>query len=450
MKNLGGMPKNDDGIHVCIDVEADPKELEGKENPLNWKYHPTRQLDYISASIEEDGWIGKPTYCANTDRLLDGHGRLKRALERDYKSIPVQVGFWNKEQGDLILAKYDNMGRMASVDANALSSLTEAALKKVKGKKKMEKGDMPKLGLLKDVHSYAQSIIERKTDKINIRHSKRSVKDIIDNITGTDKDHRVTGTDNEEMYDLYLREDIIFPCKGNQFGIPDLLESKIYTDQTDLPTDTFARKNKTLRENWFYCQGSRPFDSERHIKPVGGFLGFFTEDKCFERCYNDSSNYAEQLLHEKWTAIVEPDYSTYWDWPFAKRLWSVYRARWCCRYWQQMGMNIIPMIRRTNDLERDKWLYTSLPRKMPIGMMQVRMYGKITVHDKQYWRNLGASLEFCQEHNGLEFVLLYGNNSFEKYILGRLPSGMKYRFVVPYINRKLNVEGEYKPAQGQA
>ena len=49
------------------------------------------------------------------------------------------------------------------------------------------------------------------------------------------------------------------------------------------------------------------------------------------------------------------------------------RSRWCARYWQQLGMFIIPCIRRTNDIERDKWIYSSLPEETPVGAMQLRM-----------------------------------------------------------------------------
>jgi len=427
------MPVNEDGIHVTIRTTVDPRDIRNNLNKLNWKSHPERQLEYVGDSIKAHGWAGTMLYCANTDRLINGHGRLEICLEQGLTSIPIDVGYWTEEQGNELLATLDTVGNMVSVDAPALISLTEATLKRaMQGKK----AATPQIGLMTDVHSYAQAIIKKSKDRIQIRQSKRSVKKIIGDTKRTRRDERETGSDHDSLYVTELRNDIIFPSAGNQYGIPDLRPSKLYTDTRRLPMDTFDRSGKSLLATNYYCDGSRPFDSISHAKPVGGTLGFFCEDHIFERYYRDPAKNAERLLEEKWGAIVEPDYSTYWDWPFAVRLWSIYRSRWCCRYWQQLGMKIIPLIRRTNDIERDQWMYSSLPPNTSIGFMQIRMGNKKNAGDPNYWSGIGAALDYCQKNIGLQFILFYGGISLEKYIIGKMPEGMKYRMIEPYINKR--------------
>jgi hypothetical protein len=439
LKKLKGMPKNRDGIYTTIRTEVDPQEIKDKVNKKNWKLHPRRQLDYVGGSIKEHGWATIPIYCANTDRLIDGHGRLSISLQKEYKFMPIDVGWWTEDEGDTLLLSLDTSGNMSSVDGNALMSLTEASLKRaLKG----EQTDKPKIGLLSDVHSFAKSIAEKKRDKIAIRPSKKSPKKIIGDNTRVKKDDRESIADHDHLYYKELREDITFPSTGNELGLPDLIRSKLYTAQDYLPVDTFDRSGSSLLSRNYYCEGSRPFDSRNHLKPAGGFLGFFTEDETFEKYYREPARYVERLVDEQWNAVVEPDFSTYWDWPFAKRLWSVYKSRWVARYWQELGINIIPIIRRSNDLERDKWMYDSLP-ETPVGFMQIRMGGKKNSANPSYWAGIGAVLHYVQQNRGLQFVLFYGPSTLEKYILGKIPEGMKYRMVTPFINKRRPPKSEY-------
>lgn len=434
LKKAGEGPTDSDGARVTVRCEASPSELVGKENALNWKKHTQRQLDYVGESIDERGWARNLLYCANTDRILDGHGRLKDAVERDRKSVPVDVGWWTEEEGDELLASLDPTSNMASVDGNALSSLTELNLKR---RLKESKGRASKtVEMMRDINSHANSVAERLRDQIAIRQSKKSVRKIIGDTSKTKRDKRTADTDHHDMYHVELREEVTFPSQSNDLGIPDLLPSKLWTNLDLLPTDTFDRSNNSLLHDFYYCEGSRPFDSDRHQKPEGGFLGFHCEDKLFEKYYKKPAENAERLIDDQWYAIVEPDYSTYWDWPFAKRLWSVFRARWCCRYWQELGQTIIPLIRRSNDLERDTWLYSSLPEKIPVGQMQLRMGGKKNFNDPNYWNGIGAVLDFCVEHNGLEMILFYGGKNLEKYVKGKLPGKLQYRFITPFINKR--------------
>jgi hypothetical protein len=423
------MPKNDDGVPCTVRTEVNPEYLRGHENPLNWKDHTKRQKGYAESSIEEHGWARQLLYCANTDRLIDGHGRLKISLKKQYKSVPIDVGWWTKDQGDVLLASLDTMSNMASVNANALASLTESILKKkLSGKNGTPS---PVTGNIRDVHAFARQIQEDVRDKISIRQSKISegrMKRILENkekksspsIDSSDPNLSESASeDHREMFYTELRSDLIFPSRNNKIGLPDLLPDKLYTNTKKLPTKTFDRSGKSLNSMSYYDQGSRPFDSFNHLKPQGGFLGFFCEDDKFVKYFNKAAYWAENLIDEKWTAIIEPDFSAYWDWPYPVRLWSIYRARWCCRYWQQLGMKIIPLLHRTNNFKTDSWIYSSLPEKTPIMCMQLRMGGRKLSKDPQYWNNIGKVLQLAADKHGLEFILFHAVPDYEKYIIER-------------------------------
>lgn len=426
---------NRDNIQTTCRVDVAPSYLKQFSNILNWKDHPERQMEYLADSIMNNvGWAGAALFCANTERLLNGHGRVKMGCDNKLQSMPCDIGWYTKDQGDEILASLDPSGQMASIDGNALKSLSESVISN-----RMKSKKSPFLSMLRDVHGHAKSVAEDKKKKIGIQKSRRSLNAIIGGKTKVSANNKETGTDNDVLYDRVVREDLIFPSKSNSFGIPDLLESKLYDNLDLLPVNTYDKSGNSLQHDHYYCHGSRPFDSQHHLKPEGGFLGFYCEDKYFEKYYREPARWLNALHDEKWYALIEPDYSTYWDWPLAKRIWSVYRSRWVCRFWQEHGIPVIPILRRTEDIEQDQWLYSSLPEKTPVAAMQLRMGGKKNTSNPKYWNGVGAVLDYAVNNLGLEHVLFHSEESYLKYVLGKIPNGLKYTFVTPYITKRRDI-----------
>ena len=225
LKTQKSPDRNSDGIAVTVRVHVCPKYLLNHSNVLNWKDHPKRQLEYLADQITNNvGWAGAALYCANTDRMLDGHGRAIMSANENLSSMPCDIGWYTKEQGDEILASLDPSGQMSSVDGNALKSLTEAVLSKRKSGKK----DSPILSMFADVHGYAKRIAEEKKDRINIQKSRRSLSKILTGKKSTTPNEKESGSNvSDGLYETIAKDDLIFPSKGNTFGIPDLLESKL-------------------------------------------------------------------------------------------------------------------------------------------------------------------------------------------------------------------------------
>ena len=427
------MVQNANGDAITIRTEVDPKRLEHCFNKKNYKKHTDRQLEYVDDSISDHGWAGQPLYCANTDRLINGNGRVLKAIETNKKVIPIDIGWWTEDDGDELLATLDPTGQMASIDGNALSSLTERIIRRRMGDKTASK----RLDAAKDIHTFANEIAEKRRNRLTIEKSKRSFKKILDERSEAKRDKRETFSDyEEEIYNKELKEDVHFPSSSNEYGIPNLQKKSLYKNAKKLPTSTFCRDGKILKPDWYYCQGSRPFDTNNSIKPEGGFLGFYCEDELYEKYFKFPAKWAEHLIDEQWSAVIEPDFSTYWDWPFAKRLWSVYKSRWLCRYWQRLGIKIIPIIRRTNDFKRDLWLYSSLP-ETTLAFMQLRMGGRKNIEDKQYWNGIAQVLDYMVNERGLKHICFYAGESYEKYVIGKLPPSLTYTMVEPFINKRI-------------
>lgn len=445
-----GMPVIN-GQRVVVRVDAvEVKELIGSENPLNWREHSKRQKEYVQDTIETLGWAQALTYNAVTGHLINGHGRLEIAIQQKYKTLPVDVGAWNEDEERQLLIAIDSTSQMATINANALDSLVQSTLNAVKDKKKNKKDKkslhsaQQQLSMLTDIRQFANEVLERKKSKTAIAKSKKKIEDF--DVDG-DEYHEEVAEEIEEIRELsidtgvtqtILKDRVIFES-SNEWGIPDLLEDMLYTNVKVLPNDTFARlPDVKLTDRMYYCESGRPFDQEHSIKPEGGFLGFFTEDYIFEKYYLKPSKYALILQQENWHAVVEPDYSTYDDHPFAENLWAIYRSRWLCRYWQEIGIKIIPQLYRCAAWERP-WILGTLPEgACEIMFMQIRMGGAKNQEDKKYWAMLGENIKYAKANLGLKHLLLYGSPNLEKIFIG-YSHGVKYTFVESFINKRCEV-----------
>lgn len=92
------------------------------------------------------------------------------------------------------------------------------------------------------------------------------------------------------------------------------------------------------------CQADSliPFNKAKtnYRKDVG--VHFFIDDYQFERVWRSPQLYVEML--RKYRFVCAPDFSLYIDMPLAVKIWNVYRSRLITSYWQQKGLNIVPVL----------------------------------------------------------------------------------------------------------
>lgn len=96
---------------------------EFKANPLNFREHPANQLAGLRGALSEIGWIGVVVENRTTGQLIDGHARIKEALDAGNQSVPYVAVDLSEEQERLALATFDPIGMMAKQKAADLREL---------------------------------------------------------------------------------------------------------------------------------------------------------------------------------------------------------------------------------------------------------------------------------------------------------------------------------------
>ncbi len=417
---------------------VDPKTL--GSNPRNWKKHPHRQRQALNASLDEDGWAGAALYNTNTKRLIDGHMRKEEAIRRGEKSMPVLVGWWTQEQENRILATFDPIGALAETQADALRDLTESVNQQLDDVKGKQKAILKKLTT--DIDNYAMDVaggdapsvlLQRKTDRREYDRA-RQVADENDD------------EDNSSVETTELRDDPVFSSKSNHFGIPDLLPDLLCKE---VPTSVWDRSDDSVKPNAWYCYSAGPGTLPVSDDRDGGFLGFFTEDFRFERAWNDTPAFTEWLRSMDWRGVVQPDFSTYTDWPLPVKLHNLYRSRWCARYFQEAGIPVIPIVQSlgacpgldskghtghtVNSISTAACIH-SLPKKLPVLATEARnSQGK-----EDYWIGWSHLHKYVITVLQPKHLVIYGGLENQKRFMSRLGKVGKTEIVLlsSFISRR--------------
>lgn len=420
---------------------VDPHTIENCLNEKNWKRHPERQKRVIYASITRNGWVKPLVFNKKSNRLIDGHGRLEIALEKGIEEVPVLFGHWSPDQERELLATLDTVGQMAQIDSLALDSLTLEVATSVE--KELEKGDQFANDIMKsviDVNAWGK---EQKLQSPTIKR-RTALRRVGQRRVKVDSRKRVKPKDRKAHLSQIVESDAtIFPT-SNKYGIPNLLPSMLYNEPDILPTHTFDGREESHHTMAWYCYSTR---SMFKTKPIGGFCSFYTDDYRFERMYSRPEMVIPLFNEWNFHAIVEPDFSTYWNWPLVARQWNVYRSRWATRNLQEQGIYVIPTIRRTKQPEEEAaWLYRTLPSPCPFIAINVGMRHTLTPKDRnQLGPIIGNCLEVAIKHTESTHVILYGGADLSKYVDGYLPKGPTYIKVQSYIAaRHRNLDKKFR------
>lgn len=102
-------------------ADVDPRTLE--VNPANWRHHPQAQADALDGVLSEVGVVQSVIVNERSGRIVDGHLRVRLAVERSAPAIPVVYVDLDDAEERLILATLDPLTAMAETDVDALSDL---------------------------------------------------------------------------------------------------------------------------------------------------------------------------------------------------------------------------------------------------------------------------------------------------------------------------------------
>lgn len=92
-------------------------------NPANHRIHSMEQQSAMEAVLNTVGWVGDVIVNQRTGHMIDGHMRVRLALRRDEPTVPVTYVDLSLAEEKVILATYDKLGSMATLDGDKVREL---------------------------------------------------------------------------------------------------------------------------------------------------------------------------------------------------------------------------------------------------------------------------------------------------------------------------------------
>ncbi len=171
-----------------------------------------------------------------------------------------------------------------------------------------------------------------------------------------------------------------------------LLERARYAGEYDLPVLKEEREiprklitfSRALREKHDYHQ----------------WVCFYEDDFLFERIWNSPNKYLPIL--SRFDGIITPDFSVYYDMPFAMQVWNIFRARTIGSWLQQNGIKVIPNIRFGDDRSFDICC-DGISRHSTIAIGSLGC-----IKDKEYRSVFNAGVRHVAEKLKPETIVFYG------------------------------------------
>jgi hypothetical protein len=248
---------------------------------MNPKIHPRTQTDALKGILGEVGWLTGVIVNRTSNRVLDGHDRIKAAMEAGQSTAPVFYVTVPEDQEPYILATFDPVGALAATDSAILDEL----LREVSS-------DDPAV----------QALLAHAAEDAGL-------------YTGGDTD------DGDDPLDALLAQpdtpETLF-SSDNEWGIPTL-DSRLLAGTVTPPVERWGRM-------------------ARHGGVVmPGTWHFYTEDYKFRALLDDPA----PVPNSGAVNAVEVNYSTYTAMPPALALYGIYRKRWLARWWQSRGVRIL-------------------------------------------------------------------------------------------------------------
>jgi hypothetical protein len=199
-----------------------------------------------------------------------------------------------------------------------------------------------------------------------------------------------------------LNTSLLFPS-GNALGIPDLLPAPLAA----IPDYLTPYRTRIRRRDVDLAQ-------------VG--VHFWTDDYRFETVWNRPRKALQALA--RYRVLLAPDFSIYRNWPPVVNQWNIYRGRWCGRFWQAAGFQVIPTV-SWGLPEAWEVCLLGLPRHSVLGTSSIGTDLKDPSQREAFVTGFGAMVERLEP----TAVICYGTVPDELHRLVRIveyPSGSRW------------------------
>lgn len=94
-------------------------------NPLNFRVHTGDQAAALAGAIGTLGWIQRVVVNQRTGHVIDGHLRVRQAMQRGEATVPVVYVDLDEQEERIALATLDPIAAMAGTDDALLAELLE-------------------------------------------------------------------------------------------------------------------------------------------------------------------------------------------------------------------------------------------------------------------------------------------------------------------------------------
>ena len=197
-------------------------------------------------------------------------------------------------------------------------------------------------------------------NKISNDWDKEKLAELLEDLQSTDIDMTVTGFDSAEL-DAVLNLD--------QVGEDD--EDAYYGDDREKTYNAYHLHEydnertagfyqlPTLKACHYVPESLIGFDTRKMYSdpPEGMGVHFFIDDYKFEGMWSRMHENIESL--KRFSCVVMPDFSTYWDMPMAMKIWNLYRMRLVSQVMQDEGIQVLPLVRWLGDSSLD-WCFEGI------------------------------------------------------------------------------------------
>lgn len=360
------------------------KASELRANPLNWRIHPVGQTQAMDEVLQTIGFAGAvlaretPTGL----ELYDGHLRTGLAEMSGDSDIPVLITDLSDTEMRSVLASYDYLTTMIEVDPDKLRNLLDTD--------GLEIPDVIFDGLSFELEAQEQ----------------------FDMSIGLPKE-AIGG----KASPLMLKPEARFPS-SNVWGIPDLLPELLARAPEGIQTWLGPRGYSPDVPSWLFV-----FQNISRVKldPKKSVLSFYTFDEKFEDVWRVPHIITQKILADGWKAVVSPNFSTFPDMPLIEKMWNCYRSRWAARYFQSVGLPVIPDL-EWNDVSNIDYVVMGLPVGLPCVSIQLQT----SVNNRNVRANRDGGVREVLKRLQPEQVMIYGCSPVERLHMSKIiPSSIE-------------------------
>ena len=90
---------------------------------------------------------------------------------------------------------------------------------------------------------------------------------------------------------------------------------------------------------------------------------FFLDDYKFEQIWTRPRDYIQ--MFQEYGNIVSPTFSIWSNQPYALNLFNMYRSRWCTRFFQEFGVNVLVDVRWSDESSYD-YSFSGIEKHSPV------------------------------------------------------------------------------------